>query len=88
MIPSTNKLAEFLGVNQTTINRSIQELTNNNILYKKRGIGMFVTKEALDIIQKHRNDFFKENTLKEFIKDAKNLGISKNELIEMLKEEM
>ena len=45
-IPSENELSDFYGVNRATVRKGIQFLADKEIIYKKRGIGMFVLKGA------------------------------------------
>ena len=46
IIISTTQISKLYSVNPTTAVKSISNLTDEKILYKKRGIGMCVTKEA------------------------------------------
>ncbi|MDU3177739.1 MAG: hypothetical protein E6687_07680, partial [Anaerococcus sp.] len=56
-------------------------LVDEGILYKKRGMGMFVTDKAIDIIKEKRRKEYLDNILPDLIKNIKLLGISKDELI-------
>lgn len=85
-VPSTNELARLYTINPATAAKGINILVDEGILYKKRGIGMFVTKGAKNIILKKRKEAFYEDYLKELIMEAKSLGISREDLISMIKE--
>jgi DNA-binding transcriptional regulator YhcF (GntR family) len=61
-------------------------LTDAGILYKKRGIGMCVTKEAKTKILQKRKDEFYTNTISSMLSDARKLGILKEDIIKMIKE--
>lgn len=79
-IPSVRELAAEVGVNPNTIMRTYSELQTMNIIENKRGIGYYVKAEAKEIIlQNKREEFFKD-LLPVFLKQAKVLGITKNEL--------
>lgn len=86
IIISTTQISKLLSVNPTTAVKSISMLTDTGILYKKRGIGMCVTNEAKDKILKKRKEEFYTNTITSMLSDARKLGISKEDIINMIKE--
>ena len=45
-VPSTNEFAAFYRINPATAAKGINRLVEDGLLYKKRGIGMFVTEGA------------------------------------------
>lgn len=82
--PSTNELAKVFGINPATAAKGINILVDEGILYKKRGIGMFVATGSKDkIVRKRKKDFF-EQYVRSLIIEAKNLSITKQELITMI----
>lgn len=83
-VPSTNELAKLYTINPATAAKGVNILVESGILYKKRGIGMFVATGAKDQIKKRRKEDFYDNYVKTLITEAKNLGISKEELIAMI----
>lgn len=83
-VPSTNELARLYTINPATAAKGINILVENGILYKKRGIGMFVTKGAKETIKNRRKEAFYDSYVKALILEAKNLGISREELIAMI----
>lgn len=83
-VPSTNELAKMLAINPATAAKGINLLVDNQILYKKRGIGMFVTKGAKEKIMNDRKEQFYDNYIKTLIEEAESLGISKDELVAMI----
>ena len=82
---STNQFAALYNINPATAGKGLNLLVDENILYKKRGIGMFVSIGAKDIILKKRRDSFAKELVTKLIVEAEKLGISKDEIIEMLK---
>lgn len=83
-VPSTNELARLYAINPATAAKGINLLVDEGILYKKRGIGMFVTKGAKKEIRgKRKNSFYKEFIVK-LVNEAGNLGIGHDELLEMI----
>ena len=83
-VPSTTELSKFYKINPATAAKGINLLVDKNILYKKRGIGMFVKAGAKERIQKSRKNCFYENYVKKIISEAKLIGIDKAELKKMI----
>ena len=83
-IPSTNELAKLYAINPATAAKGINLLVDEGILYKKRGIGMFAAKGAKQIIIEKRKSQFYENYIKNLLEEAGSLGISKEDLIQMI----
>ena len=84
-VPSTNELAKLYTINPATAAKGINLLVDEGILYKKRGIGMFVAEGAKEHIIEKRRDAFYENYVKGLLEEAKSLGISSDPLVEMIK---
>ncbi len=86
-VPSTNQLAALYQINPATAAKGINLLVDEEILYKKRGIGMFVTADAKAIIVSKRKTSFYERFIVTLVREAKQLGISADELSDMIKRE-
>ena len=86
-VPSTNELAKFYNINPATARQGMNELVIENILRKQRGVGMFVTENAKEILIENRKKQFYENFIVPLKEEAKKLKISKEQLIEMLEKE-
>ena len=86
LIISTVQIAKMYTVNPATAMKAVGKLNDDGILYKKRGIGMCVAPGAADQIRKRRKDRFFNGTLNDLLTEAKRLGVSIKELIEILKE--
>ena len=84
-VPSTNELAKQYTINPATAAKGINLLVDEGILYKKRGIGMFVAEGAKEHIIEKRRDAFYENYVKGLLEEAKSLGISSEQLVEMIR---
>ena len=83
-VPSTNELARLYAINPATAAKGVNLLVDEGILYKKRGIGMFVATGAKAQIQgKHREQFY-DNYVKSLMAEAMSLGITKKELVAMI----
>lgn len=83
-VPSTNELAKIFAINPATAAKGINLLVDEDILYKKRGIGMFVQKGAKQKIMEKRKQNFYNDYVKSLMAEAESLGISKKELIAMI----
>ncbi|MBP9997212.1 MAG: GntR family transcriptional regulator [Lachnospiraceae bacterium] len=86
-VPSTNELAKIYAINPATAAKGINILVDSGVLYKKRGIGMFVSEGAKEHILQNRKNSFYENFVKALIDEAVKLGITKEELTHMIMEE-
>ncbi|NBH82795.1 GntR family transcriptional regulator [bacterium C-53] len=85
-VPSTNELAKLYSINPATAAKGINILVDKGTLYKKRGIGMFVSKGAKEEIRERKKKEFSEYFVKKMLTEAKSLGITKEELIAMIRE--
>ncbi len=83
-VPSTNELARFFKINPATAAKGINVLVDEGILYKKRGIGMFVAEGAKDAVKKKRRDAFYENFVRSLLNEAARLDITEEELVAMI----
>ena len=83
-VPSTNELARLYTINPATAAKGINLLVDAGILYKKRGIGMFVAPGAAEAIRQRRKEEFYQFRLQELLSEARSLGITTEELIRQL----
>ena len=85
-IPSTTYLSKQYNINIATVNKAMNILVDLNLVYKKRGIGMFVKKGALKKLINERREVFKERYIKATLLEAKRLNYSIEELQALVKE--
>ena len=83
-VPSTNELARLYTINPATAAKGLGILVDRGILYKKRGLGMFVADGAAEAIRLRRKREFMEIKLRDLLAEARSLGITNGELIAML----
>lgn len=83
-VPSTNELAKLYSINPATAAKGINLLVDEGILYKKRGIGMFVAAGAKKKIMDKRKENFYDDYVKSIVTEAFRLGITREELIKMI----
>ncbi len=83
-VPSTTEMSTMYRINPATALKGINILVDASVLYKKRGLGMFVCSGAkAQILKRRQKDFF-ENYITLLISEAKKLYIGKNEILEMI----
>lgn len=83
--PSTTQLVNFYKVNHQTVAKGVNQLVDEGILFKKRGVGMFVSEGAKETLVKKRKEKFFENFIMNLVEEAKILGITDDELIQLIK---
>jgi DNA-binding transcriptional regulator YhcF (GntR family) len=81
---SQYQIAKQFDVNPATAAKGINLLVSEGILYKKRGLGMHVAENAMELIQKKRKQNFISGMILEIMVEAEKLGISKDELKSMI----
>ena len=84
-VPSTNQFASFYLINPATAAKGVNLLVDQEILYKKRGIGMFVASGSrMKLMEKRREQFFEQYVVT-MIREAEKLGITAEELTNMIR---
>lgn len=81
-LPSTRELAVKYHINPNTAVRIYKEMEQQNMCYTKRGLGTFVT-EDVSVFTAMRESMAEE-LLEGFVKEMKDLGFSKEELISVI----
>ena len=79
-VPSTNELARAFNINPATAAKGINLLVDEGLLYKRRGIGMFVAPGAAEELRKD----FARTQVKAFVREAKRLGLTQQELYSLV----
>lgn len=85
-VPSTNEIAKQCTINPATAAKGVNILVEEGILYKKRGIGMFVAEGAKEAILMGRRSAFYENYIKKLLQEAKSIGLDQEEVIALIRE--
>lgn len=83
-VPSTNEFAAFYRINPATAAKGVNRLVDEGILYKKRGIGMFVATGARALLLDRRREEFFRQYVQPLAREARKLGIGKEQLAQML----
>ena len=83
-VPSTNQYAAFYQINPATAAKGVSLLTERGLLFKKRGLGMFVSPGAREKLIEARRASFRRDYLDALITEARQLGISRQDLVAMI----
>ncbi|MGM1018314.1 MAG: GntR family transcriptional regulator [Actinomycetota bacterium] len=84
--PSTNELAAFYRINPATAAKGVAMLTDKGVLYKRRGIGMFVAAGAHELVRRERRAAFADRYIDPLIAEARALGLGADDLAALLRE--
>jgi DNA-binding transcriptional regulator YhcF (GntR family) len=83
-VPSTNQFASFYQINPATAAKGVNLLVDQSILYKKRGLGMYVASGArAKLLEKRRQEFF-ERYVVTMLQEAVKLGFTMDQVTEMI----
>lgn len=82
--PSTNELATFHEINPATARKGLSLLVDDGVLEKRRGIGMFVTPQAREVILAQRREGFAGDFIAPMIDEALRLGYSAHDLRDLV----
>jgi GntR family transcriptional regulator len=85
-VPSTNELAAFYRINPATAAKGINMLTDEGLLEKRRGIGMFVADGARTRLLAERRKRFAESYVEPLLAEASRLGIDADGLVALIRE--
>ncbi|MEI4770144.1 GntR family transcriptional regulator [Psychrobacillus sp. FJAT-51614] len=84
-VHSQYQLADLFNINPATAAKGLTILVDQEILYKKRGLGMFVAiKAKATIIKKRRSETLTRMAM-ELVLEARRLSVSEDELIQLIK---
>lgn len=79
-VPSTNELAAFHRINPATAGRALNLLVERGVLYKRRGIGMFVATGAVDALRQEARAHFDDQHVRPLLREAHQLGMTLDEV--------
>ena len=81
---SVRDMATEAGVNPNTMQRALQELERDGMVYSQRTAGRFVT-ENMQVIERAKKKFAEEQ-IRSFLEAMKKLGYQWEEILSLLKE--
>jgi GntR family transcriptional regulator len=80
-VMSTNQYAAFYQINPATAAKGFAALVDEGVLYKKRGIGMFVSPDARAKLRETRRERFFAEVVDPMLAEAKMIGIDVAEIV-------
>ncbi|GAA2657106.1 GntR family transcriptional regulator [Paractinoplanes durhamensis] len=83
-IMSTNQYASFYQINPATAAKGFAQLVEEGVLYKRRGIGMFVSPDAREKLRADRRERFFAEVVDPMLAEAKRIGIGVDEIVRHL----
>ena len=81
---SVRDMATEAGVNPNTMQRALQELERDGMVYSQRTAGRFVT-ENMQVIERAKKKFAEEQ-IRGFLEAMKKLGYQREEILALLRE--
>ena len=86
-VPSINELAAFHRINPATALKGVNLLVDAGVLYKRRGVGMFVAPGAHDALIARRREAFRSQYVRPLVIEASKLAITPPQLTQMIEKE-
>lgn len=83
-IPSITELSINYRINPATALKGISILVDEGIIFKKRGVGMFVTPGSVSRVKDKRKKLFFDHYIKNLVAESQKLGITKEEILNMV----
>lgn len=83
-VPSTNELAAFLRINPATAGKALNLLVDDGVLFKKRGIGMFVSPGAKARIRGRRHESLIAEYVDPLLDEAAALGLAPDAVLDLV----
>jgi DNA-binding transcriptional regulator YhcF (GntR family) len=83
-IPSITEISVMCKINPATALKGINMLVDKEIVYKKRGLGMFVKEGAVNKLMKERKNMFYESYIEVLLQEARKLNLNKEDIMEMI----
>jgi GntR family transcriptional regulator len=74
-VMSTNQYAAYYRINPATAAKAFQQLVDDGLLYKKRGVGMFVSPEAPERLRARHRERFYAAVVDPMVAEAHAIGI-------------
>jgi len=83
-VMSTNQYAAFYQINPATAAKGFAQLVDEGVLYKKRGIGMFVSPDARVKLRTERRERFFAEVVEPMMHEARMLGVPVEDIVKHL----
>ncbi len=83
-VPSITEYSVTYKINPATALKGISLLVDAGLLFKKRGLGMFVATGAKEKLKSQRRDLFYHDYIEKLVREARNLDLTAPELTAMI----
>jgi len=83
-IYSQYQLADMFNINPATAAKGLNLLSDEELVYKKRGLGMFVAAHAKEHILSKRKNQTLQQLIRDLVREASNLDVDESELMQMV----
>lgn len=87
-VPSTTEISMAYKINPATVLKGMNLLVDENLIYKKRGLGLFVSLGARERIRQMRLEEFSKKFMKPMLEEAKKLELNQEQLLEIITKEL
>ena len=85
-VMSTNQYAAFYGINPATAAKAFAQLVDEGVLYKRRGVGMFVSPGAGENLVGARRTRYFDEVLGPALAEAEAIGIAPEDILSFIKD--
>ncbi|MFN8046866.1 MAG: GntR family transcriptional regulator [Dermatophilaceae bacterium] len=86
-VPSTNELSVHYRVNPATAGKALNRLVDDGVLYKRRGLGMFVAAGAPEALRARRRAAFADEFVRPFLAEGARLGLSLDDIVTLIRKD-
>ena len=83
-VPSITEYSVAYRINPATALKGINLLVDAGLLYKKRGVGMFVSSGARERLRAQRAERFYQDYVQRMVQEARRLGVTEAELVRLV----
>ena len=86
-LPSVRQVAADFQINPITVSKAYQELVDENLVEKRRGLGMYVTEGARSALMKSERERFLTDEWPALYARLSRLGLTLDELMERARDD-
>jgi DNA-binding transcriptional regulator YhcF (GntR family) len=85
-VMSTTQYAAYYRINPATAAKAFQQLVEEGVIYKRRGIGMFVSPTAQQALRAQRRQHFFADIVDPMVAEARAIGIPLTDIVEHIRQ--
>lgn len=84
-VPSTTELSQFYQINRATAQKGLGLLVDKGLVFKQRGVGMFVTKGAKALLLEERQADFYKQYLQPMLNEARRIDLNEEDILRLIR---